>query len=96
MIARFAGGMLGLLAFTVATLVGLAAGNPPTVILSRALWGLVVFCLIGLAVGMAAQAVIDEYMSREEARLFRSDPRSGDASKQDQSPAADAQPMGTE
>jgi len=77
MIARFAGGMLGLMAFGVATLSGMIAGNPPLVVLSRALWATLIFCVIGLAVGAAAQAVIDEYMARKEAELFP--PEKGDS-----------------
>lgn len=64
MIARFSGATLGLLAFAVAVLCGLWAGNSPTAILSRAIGSLVVFCALGLAVGAAAQAVVGEYARR--------------------------------
>ena len=61
MIVRFSGATLGLLAFSVAILGGLWAGNPVAETLSRAIWSLVVFCALGLAVGAAAQAVVEEY-----------------------------------
>lgn len=70
MVARFTGGILGLLAFGVATLAGVSAGNPADVVLKRSLSALVLFCVIGLAIGAAAQAVIDEYMARKEKELF--------------------------
>ncbi|MCB9867540.1 MAG: hypothetical protein H6816_13025 [Phycisphaerales bacterium] len=69
MIARFAGGMLGLLAFGVAATIGLAVGNPPLVVVSRALWALAIFCIVGLAVGAAAQAVVNEYIAAQEEAL---------------------------
>jgi len=64
MIVRFSGATLGLLAFSVAILGGLWVGNPVAEILSRAIWSLVVFCALGLAVGAAAQAVVEEYARR--------------------------------
>jgi hypothetical protein len=69
MIARFAGGTLGLLAFGVTATVGLAVGNPPMTVVTRALWALVVFCVVGLAVGAAAQAVVNEYLAKQEEAL---------------------------
>jgi 4-hydroxybenzoate polyprenyltransferase len=64
MIVRYSGGILGMLAFAVTVLAGLWVGNPFTVTLSRAIWALCVFCVIGLAVGWAAQYVIDDYARR--------------------------------
>ena len=72
MIVRFSGVTLGLLAFSVAILGGLWTGNPVTEILSRAIWSLVVFCALGLAVGAAAQAVIGEY-ARKRLDAVRAD-----------------------
>lgn len=64
MIIRFSGATLGLLAFSVAVVGGLWAGNSATVILSRAIWSLVIFCALGFALGAAAQAVVEEYAHR--------------------------------
>lgn len=64
MIARYTGAMMGLAAFAVATLAGLAASNPASLVMSRALWALVLFCGIGLSVGWAAQMVIDDYENK--------------------------------
>jgi hypothetical protein len=90
MIARFAGASLGLLAFGVATLMGLVAGNPTQVVLSRALWSLVVFCMLGLAIGSIAQAVIDEYTNRKLKELLPAgkDGSSDSAANGSLSPAA--------
>ncbi|NOX59742.1 MAG: hypothetical protein GXP29_12925 [Planctomycetes bacterium] len=75
MVARYTGAALGLFAFGLATLSGLIVGNPAEVILSRALWALVVFCVIGLTVGAAAQMVIGEY---EVQQLAASLPQESD------------------
>ena len=64
MIVKFSGAILGLLAFSVAVVGGLWVGNPATVVLSRAIWSLVVFCALGLVVGFAAHAVVEEYAHR--------------------------------
>lgn len=64
MIVRYTGGILGLLAFAITVLAGLWVGNPVTVTLSRAIWALCVFCVIGLAVGWAAQYVVNDYARR--------------------------------
>ena len=100
MIARYTGAVLGLLAFSVATLGGLAVGNPPSVVLSRALGSLVVFCFIGLGVGMAAQAVIKEYECRktEEPGKSHKGGAGAESAQQEEtnkSTSPDAEPMGT-
>jgi F0F1-type ATP synthase assembly protein I len=96
MIARFSGAVLGLLAFGVATVAGVVVGNPVHVVLSRAIWALIVFCIIGLAVGAAAQAVVAEYHARKSAELF---PPDNDApaieEPENKSTPPDAKPMGT-
>lgn len=67
MVSRFTGASLGLLAFAITTLAGLYAGNPTTVTLSRSIVALFAFCVIGLLLGRAAQAVVSEYeRSRRE------------------------------
>lgn len=66
MIARLAGAALALFAFSVSVLAGLYVGNPVTLVLSRGILALVLFFLIGLALGAAAQLVVREY---SEARL---------------------------
>jgi hypothetical protein len=67
MIPRYSGAVLGFLAFGVATVTGVICGNPPEVVLGRALWALVVFCMVGLVVGAAGQAVANEFERRREA-----------------------------
>jgi hypothetical protein len=70
MVARFAGATLGLLAFTITVVAGVLAHNPVTVTLSRSVLALLVFCLIGLVVGSAAQAVVVEH-ERSRTREIR-------------------------
>jgi hypothetical protein len=68
-VARFAGAALGLLAFTITVIAGLLAQNPVGVTLSRSLFALLLFCLLGLALGTAAQLVIAEYESSAQAEI---------------------------
>ena len=96
MIARFSGGVLGLLAFGIATMAGLAVGNPPEVILSRSLWALVIFCVIGMVVGAAVQAVVNEYIARQTKTIFPPDNNAPDSAQEDKSTSGGAEPMGTE
>ena len=81
MVSRYTGACLGLLAFAIAVVAGLSVKNPPTLVLSRAVWALVVFCVIGLLLGTIAQAVLTEHRRRrEEAVLatFRAGRTDGD------------------
>lgn len=64
MVARFTSAGLGLLAFAVTTIAGLAVQNPVTVTLSRSILALFLFCLLGFAVGAAAQAVVRDHERR--------------------------------
>lgn len=71
MVARFAGATLGLLAFTIAIIAGLLAQNPVGVILSRSLLALFLFCLLGLALGAAAQMVVAEHETGKQADILK-------------------------
>ncbi len=110
MVSRFAGATLGLLAFAVTILAGLWAGNTVTVVLSRAIGALFIFCFIGVALGAAAQAVVNEHRKRREEAALAAIGADGSAlesasDSQDQasqaaraeisSTAAPAKPMGT-
>ena len=72
-IARFTGGILGALAFSVSILMGLWARNPVNLVLSRAVWALCVFSIIGLLVGGVAQRVVDDYARRRREELTPSE-----------------------
>jgi hypothetical protein len=100
MIARFTGGILGLLAFGVAMVAGLVVGNPPEIILGRALWALALLCVVGMAVGAAGQAVINEYMAKKTKTAFPPDKdaveATGAAAATDNSTSSAPKPMGTE
>ena len=69
MIARFTGAGLGLLAFTITVTAGVVVGNPIATTLSRSILALFVFCLVGLALGAAAQVVIADHVERRESQI---------------------------
>ena len=69
MAARYAGASLGLLAFTIVVTAGLIARNPVTVTLSRSIFALFLFCLIGLVLGRVAQVVVAEHEDNREKEI---------------------------
>lgn len=90
---------LGLLAFSVSILGGLWVRNPVTAILSRAIWAMIAFSIIGLLAGWVVSIVLLEHRADREKALFTSgesdddDAESTDPQKtftQD-----DPEPMGT-
>lgn len=62
--ARLISGVLGLMAFVLACGVGLIAGNPGFVILSRALVAMFVCAIIGRVLGMVGEVCVREYVTR--------------------------------
>ncbi len=72
MVARYTGACLGLLAFAVVIVSGAVVHNSPMVTLSRALWAMVLFCILGLVLGTAAQAVVKEHLRRREEAVLGS------------------------
>lgn len=90
MLARVAGSGLGLLAFAITLMAGLLVGNPPMVILSRALLALFLFFGIGLLLGAAARLVISEYERKREEEITRpSRQAAGDEAAEDSSQVRD-------
>ena len=71
MVARFTGASLGLLAFTITVIGGLFVQNPLTVTLSRSVFALFVFCLLGLVLGAMAQRVVDEYETNQREEILK-------------------------
>lgn len=67
---RRAGATLALLGFAVSTLVGLSAGNPPVVVLQRALSTLVACLFVGLVGGWVAERIVEEHVRHKEKTLF--------------------------
>ena len=51
MVAKMTGASLGFLAFTVAIVAGIAVGNPVNVTLSRSIYALLIFTVLGLLLG---------------------------------------------
>lgn len=82
MIARYSGATLGLLAFTIVVTAGLFTQNPMTVTLSRSIFALFTFCLLGFVLGGAAQMVVNEN-TRQRKMEFREKLREISAVKDD-------------
>ena len=92
MIARFAGAMLGLLAFTITAAAGLYVQNPVAVTLSRSILALFIFCVIGLVLGSAAQIVVAEHEKKRESQIeerYRQEPADAEAAATDNSSSGD-------
>ena len=70
MVVRYTGACMGLLAFGITVVAGLAVDNPPMVTLSRSVWALFIFCVLGLLLGTAAQAVINDHQRRREQMVL--------------------------
>ncbi len=81
MIARCVGAGLGLLAFCITILAGVYAQNPVTTTLSRSIFALFIFFLLGLALGTAAEVVVNEHEHSREAEIlkrYREEPKQAD------------------
>lgn len=61
--ARLISGVLGLMAFMVACLTGLLAGNPGSVILVRAMLAMLLCTLIGRVLGIVGEIGIREFVT---------------------------------
>ena len=94
MIARFTSAGFALLAFSIALLGGIASRNPVEVVLSRGLVAILVFFILGLILGHAAQRVVDEY-ERDGTRRLRKQ-YSFDASEGESSMTGTARPTGAQ
>lgn len=68
--ARVSGACIGLFTFAVVVLAGMAAGNSTATILSRALWAMAAFFLLGSLLGYVGMQVVDEYAIRRRQELF--------------------------
>jgi len=99
MAPRAVGAALGLLAFSTTIVSGLWVRNPVTVTLSRALWAMLVFCLIGLVLGWAGELVVREHIREREKAVFGSEETEPDDEESNEeqfkSTEAEAEPMGT-
>ena len=67
---RRAMAVLGLLSFTITILGGLAGGNRVEFILSRALWAMGLFCLLGWIVGWCAERVVAEHRTKQREQIL--------------------------
>ena len=62
--ARLVSGVLGLMGFVTACMVGLLAGNPGVVILTRALLAMLICTFIGRILGTMGETCVREYVER--------------------------------
>ncbi len=69
MVSRFSGATLGLLAFAVTATAGVVTQTPVAVTLSRSIFALFLFYVLGLLLGGAAQWVIAEHETEQEVRI---------------------------
>ncbi len=69
--AQHTGAQLGLLAFAVAIVAGLYAGNSTTVVLTRALLALLAGAVVGQFAGWAAKAVLRDHLQRKKLEIDR-------------------------
>ena len=99
MAPRGVGATLGLLAFATTIVAGLWVGNPVNIILMRALSAMLLFCVIGVVIGSAAQLVVREHAHNREKAAFSRAPADGNesapSSELNTSIAGDVKPMGT-
>jgi hypothetical protein len=66
---RMTGVQIGLLAFGVASLAGLYAGNPVAVVLLRALLAMLLGTLVGQVAGWAAKLVLRDHLQRKKLQI---------------------------
>lgn len=67
---RRAMAVLGLLAFTITILGGLASGNRVEFILPRALWAMGLFCFLGWVVGWCAERIVAEHRTKQREEIL--------------------------
>jgi len=76
---RLIGACSGLLAFSIAILQGLAVGNPPIVVLGRAIWAMVLFFMLGSVLGWMAHGIVVEHAAAKQEEVsapYRDQPES--------------------
>lgn len=99
MLPRVIGAGLGFLAFSTTILLGLWVGNPTIVTLTRSIYALFIFSVIGLAVGWAAEVVVREHENGQLKLLVaanQTEPTpAGEDKAQNTSTEDDSKPMGT-
>jgi putative effector of murein hydrolase LrgA (UPF0299 family) len=95
MAPRAVGAALGFLAFATSVFAGLWVGHPIRLTLSRSIWAMFIFAIIGLLLGLSAQVVVRERLRQREASLFSDEDDSADAELElgKSSTGHDSQPM---
>ena len=68
---RTTGAQIGLLAFAVAIVAGVYAGNPATVVMLRALAAMLAAALVGQVAGWTAKLVLRDHLQRRKLRIDR-------------------------
>lgn len=67
---RAVGTCSALLAFSLAVFRGLAVRNPPIVVLERAIWAMVLFFMLGTALGWVARRIVIEHVLQKESETL--------------------------
>lgn len=62
--SKLISGVLGLMGFVVACVIGLFAGNPGVVVLARALVAMICCAFIGRILGMVGEVCVQEFVTR--------------------------------
>jgi putative Mn2+ efflux pump MntP len=70
-------GCFALAAFAVAVVAGIAAGNPPTSILIRALMAMLICYPLGMMIGLVCQHVIEQHIKAEARANIAVEPGAG-------------------
>ncbi len=68
---RSTGAQIGLLAFTVAIVAGLYAGNSPAVVLTRGLVAMLVGAVVGQLAAWAAKLILRDYLQKRKLEIDR-------------------------
>jgi hypothetical protein len=90
MLARYAGSTLGLLAFAIVLIAGLLAGNPLTTTLSRGVFALFAFFLLGSVLGAAAQLVVNEHRVQAFEQVERAHRRDDESKRESEAASVKA------
>ncbi len=91
---RLCGAALGVFAFAVTILLGLAAGNPAGVTIGRAVTALFVFCALGLGAGWVANRILDEHAVAKNREMFPEVPEDAPSARTEQRPGEPAMEQG--
>jgi len=71
MLPRMTAGTLAVIAFALAIFRGLWVDNPLTTVLLRAWYAMILFLILGAAIGHMTQIMLNEYFKRRTEKLLK-------------------------